>query len=211
MLPEVELRPVSREDVARMAQWLKDPEVNGSWYGVDARGNPVHIGYVPEQLIHASAEDWRAAFDSEHRKIFSVYLPSGEHIGEAQLEIDPVLHSGEVFILIGRKDLWFRGYGSAAMIKLLDLAFYTYKLHRVSADVPSYNQPALYMCENIGFHLEGYLRGRRYKDGKWYDSVVMGLLEDEYARRRARLVGQAAPQATSGGTSSPSTPTPPSG
>jgi RimJ/RimL family protein N-acetyltransferase len=29
------------------------------------------------------------------------------------------------------------------------------------------------------------MRGTRFKDGKWYDSVVMGMLVDEYQRRKA--------------------------
>ena len=36
--------------------------------------------------------------------------------------------------------------------------------------------------------LEGRLRGTHRKDGEWYDSMAMGLLFNEYARRRARLM-----------------------
>jgi RimJ/RimL family protein N-acetyltransferase len=48
------------------------------------------------------------------------------------------------------------------------------------------------MFRHVGFVLEGHLRGTHRKDGQWYDSSAMGLLAEEYTRRRARLVGSPA-------------------
>lgn len=191
MLPDVRLDSVSREDVQRIAEWLKDPDVNGSWYGVDEQGEPVHIGYSPERLLKASPAEWDEMFNNDVRKIYSVFTAEGEHIGEGQMVIEAPLWEAQMFILVGRKDLWYRGYGTGGLAHLLDLAFYTYGLHRAWVDVPEYNLPAVHMCERIGFILEGRLRGTHPKGGEWYDSVAMGLLSDEYTRRRARLFEQA--------------------
>ena len=65
----------------------------------------------------------------------------------------------------------------------------TYELHRVWVDVPEYNQHALQMFRHLGFVLEGHLRKTHRKEDAWYDSFAMGLLVDEYSRRRARLTG----------------------
>ena len=188
MLPEIRLTQVSREDVTRVAQWLDDEEVNGSWYGASEQGEPLHIGYSPRGILQASSSEWDELFGDESRKIFSVHKADGEHVGEAQMVIEAPLWEAQLFILIGRKDLWYRGYGTAALVQLLDLAFYTYELHRAWVDLPEYNLPAIHMCERIGFVLEGHLRGTHPKDGQWYDSLAMGLLSSEYARRRARLM-----------------------
>ena len=115
----------------------------------------------------------------------------GKHIGEGQMVIEAPLWEAQLFILIGQKDLWYRGYGTAGLVRLLDLAFYNHGLHRAWVDVPDYNLPAIHMCERIGFVLEGRLRGTHPKGGEWFDSLAMGLLSNEYARRRARLVQQA--------------------
>ncbi len=196
MLPGVQLNRVSHEDVQRIALWLQDPEVNGSWYGTDEHGEPLHIGYSPKGLANATIGDWDLAFDSPVRKIFSVVTDGGEHIGETQMVIEEPLREAQMHVLIGRKDLWYQGYGTAALLHLLDLAFHTYGLHRAWVDVPEYNKPALHICERLGFVLEGRLRGTHPKDGKWYDSMAMGLLSNEYARRRARLLeGADAPSA----------------
>ena len=188
MLPEVRLSEITREDVARMAEWLQDKEVNASWYGADEKGEPLHIGYTPSQMLDASEEHWQEVFHSDVRKIYSVHSANGDHIGEGQILIEAPLWEAQLFILVGRKELWYRGYGTAGLVHLLDLAFYTYNLHRAWVDIPEYNLPALHMCERIGFKLEGRLRGTHPKDGEWHDSLAMGLLTEEYVRRRARLM-----------------------
>lgn len=192
MLPEATLALVTREDVQRLAQWLDDDDVNGSWYGRGEDGQPMHIGYSPREMLQASADQWRQVFENEDRKIFSIRDRDGQHVGEGQLLTEPVLLEAQLFIIIGRKELWHQHYGTTALLKLLDHAFWNHQLHRVWADVPAYNQHALEMFRHVGFVLEGHLRGTHRKDGQWYDSSAMGLLAEEYTRRRARLVGSPA-------------------
>ena len=188
MLPEVRLTPVTTDDVRRLEGWLQDPEVTASWYGTDDQGEPMHIGYSPKNVLQADAGAWDEVFNDDTRRTFSVLTGDGQHVGEAQMVIEAPLREAQLFILIGEKELWYRGFGTAALVQLLDLAFYTYGLHRAWVDVPEYNLPAIHMCERIGFILEGRLRATHPKDGNWYDSLAMGLLSNEYARRRARLV-----------------------
>ena len=192
MLPEVTLQQVSRDDVVRLDQWLRDEEVSASWYGTDAAGEPIHVGYSPERVLEGTTQQWDQAFSDDERKISSIYATEEGHIGEGQVVLEQEVRSAHIFILIGRKDLWHHHYGSAAMVKLLDAAFYTYNMHRAWVAVPEYNLPALRMCEHIGFVLEGRLRRRQLRGGQWYDSLSMGLLADEYSRRRARLLTEEA-------------------
>lgn len=192
MFPDVTLRPVSREDVERLVSWLSDPEVSSLWYGLGEDRVPLHIGYSPHLMCQATDQEWQLVFGDEDRKIYSIYTSGGDHVGEGQLIIEWPLSEAQVFILIGRKDLWHHHYGTMTMIKILNLAFDTFGLHRVRVDVPEYNVHALQMCRHIGFVLEGQLRKTHRKDDHWYDSIAMGLLADEYSRRRARLMGVAA-------------------
>ena len=188
MIPDLTLTEVSRDDVARIGRWLEDTEVMGLWYGADEQGEPLHIGYSPKEMLQADEAEWGRVFNDDARKIFSVYDAQESHIGEVQIVVEPLLHEAQVFVIIGRKDLWLHHFGSAAMLKVLDIAFYEYNLHRIWVDVPVYNVHAEHMCARLGFVLEGHLRSTHPKDGEWYDSVIMGLLETEYARRRPRLL-----------------------
>ena len=192
MFPEVQLTAITREDVARVDEWLNDTEVNSSWYGVDQHGLPLHIGYSPHEMRQASDDEWQQVFQDDDRKILSVYTREGDHIGEGQLVIEWTRLEAQLFLLVGRKDLWHHHYGTAALILLLDEAFDTCQLHRVWVDVPEYNEHALEMFRHLGFVLEGHLRGTHRKNDEWYDSMAMGLLSDEYSRRRARVLGNPA-------------------
>ena len=191
MFPEVALLPPSREDVQRMADWLNDSDVTSLWYGHGEDGTPLHSGYSPHRILQGSEAEWSRVFESEDHKIFSIYIKDGEHIGEAQLAIQWALQEAQLYIIIGRKDLWHQHYGTMALVLLLDRAYETYELHRVWADVPEYNEHALQMFRHLGFVLEGHLRKTHRKDEIWYDSFAMGLLTDEYTRRRSRLMGSA--------------------
>ena len=188
MFPEIKLTTGTREDVKRITEWLDDAEVNSMWYGLGGDGKPLHIGYSPHELLEASDEQIQQVFEDEVRRIYSVYTDDGAHIGEGQLVVESPLMEAQLFLLVGRKDLWHHHYGTMAMIKLLDEAYEDHGLHRVWVDVPEYNEHALQMCQHLGFVLEGHLRKTHRKDGQWYDSSAMGLLAEEYMRRRSRLM-----------------------
>ena len=192
MFPEVQLMATTREDIERLVEWLDDAEVNSMWYGMGEDGFPIHIGYSPHQILQASDDELKQLLEHEDRKIYSVYTSEGEHIGEGQLVVEWPLLEAQLVLLVGRKDLWHQHYGTMALIRLLDEAYDHHGLHRVWVDVPEYNEHALQMCRQLGFVLEGHFRKAHRKDGEWYDSSAMGLLVDEYARRRARLVGSPA-------------------
>jgi len=189
MLSEVILRPVTREDVQRLVVWLSDEEVNSLWYGVGEGGFPLHVGYSPRHILEAPESEWRLVFENDDRMVYAIYTKEGEHIGEGQLAVEWAQQEAQLFVMVGRKDLWHHHYGTMALVALLDEAYETHGLHRVWVDIPDYNEHALQMCRHLGFVLEGHLRKTHRKNDNWYDSFAMGLLADEYFRRRSRLMG----------------------
>ena len=192
MFPEVTLVTPTREDVQRLSEWLNDTEVSDVWFGVGDAGKPLHATYTPEAILAGGAEEWDHVFNDQNRSIFSVYNEDGEHIGEGQLLVEWPLEEAQAHLLIGRKDLWHHHYGTSALIGLLDHAFGPLGLHRVWVDVSEYNEPGMQMVQHVGFVLEGHLRKTHRKNNEWFDSAVLGLLSEEYPRRRARLLETAA-------------------
>ena len=186
MIPSIKLCQVSREDVARIAEWLEDSEISEMWFGRYTYGEPAHLGYEPRKMLNATEEEWNEVFDDPHhephRDIFSFYNASDEHVGEGQLAIDEPLGDAQLSILIGRKDLWHHGFGTAATLALLDHVFNQLDLYRAWVDVPEYNTHAREMCEHVGFVHEGTLRKSRPHHGARFDSVIMGMLRSEYDR-----------------------------
>ena len=188
MFPQVTLSTPTREDVERLSEWLEDNEVNESWYGMGEDGRPLHAGYAPSNILEGDSNDWDRVFNDDNRKVFAVYSSEGAHIGEAQLVIEWPLQEAQAFILVGRKDLWHHHYGTTALVSLLDHAFNDMGLHRIWVDVPEYNKSAMAMVEHIGFVVEGHFRKAHRRGDQWFDSYALGLLAEEYPRRRARLM-----------------------
>ena len=132
-LPKTLLREVSRDDVKRVMDWLKDDEVSESWYGRYSYGDPAHLGYDPQNMIDASEEEWERTFNDPnhepHRTILSITKSDEEHVGEIQLSIDEALGDAQLSILIGRKDLWHKGYGSSVLLMIMEYVFEKLKLY----------------------------------------------------------------------------------
>ncbi len=179
----VTLRTVTRDDVGRIRKWLGDEEMSESWFGRYSYGDPAHLGYHPEEMERASDEEWERVFSGPEHRMLSIYTDDGNHIGEVHVAIEETLGDGHISIIIGRKDMWHKGYGTAGMRTVLEMAFNEWGLYRVWADVPEYNTAALAMCEHLGFVHEGTLRKSRPHEGSRFDSVVMGMLATEYAAR----------------------------
>ena len=51
------------------------------------------------------------------------------------------------------------------------------------------------MVQHVGFVVEGHLRKTHPKNNEWFDSTVLGLLSEEYARRRVKLMETAVTEA----------------
>lgn len=181
----VTLRQVTREDVSRIRQWLEDDEVSKSWFGRYSYGEPAHLGYRPNEMETAEDDEFDRVFHDPSHVTLSLYSADADHIGEVHIGLEEALGDGQLSILIGRKDLWNRGYGAAGVRAALDMAFNEYGLYRVWVDIPEYNMAARSLFERMGFVHEGTLRKSRPHEGSRFDSAVMGLLAAEYAQRSA--------------------------
>ena len=182
----VSLQHVTREDVHRLQDWLENDEMVESWFGRYSYGDPAHLGYHPERVADMVDAQWNSVFEDPEHRIMSVYTREGEHIGELHVAIEEALADGQISILIGRKDKWHEGYGTAAVKAGLQLCFDEWALYRVWADIPEYNTHARAMFEHLGFKHEGTLRQSRPHEGARFDSVVVGILATEYATQSSQ-------------------------
>ena len=184
MLPIVQLRRVTRDDVQRISGWLSDYDVASSWFGHYACGDPVHRGYEPGLMMGASSENWVRVFDHDRRRvIFSIYAGDEGHIGESQAVFDDD-GDVEISLLIGRKDLWHRGFGAAAAIQLLDRLFYDYPVDQAWVSIPQDNIAALRLFSRLGF---SYLCEKslcQTPDGGELRTTIMALPASEYLDRK---------------------------
>ena len=96
------------------------------------------------------------------------------------INIDTKNRNAECIIDIGEKEYWGKGYGTEALKTLLEYAFLELNLHRVSLRVFSLNEKAIRIYDKLGFMKEGVMRESLYRNGKWHDIIIMGVLKREY-------------------------------
>ena len=89
---------------------------------------------------------------------------------------------------IGEAEARGRGAGRAAHALALEDAF-GLGLRRVWSEVIAGNETALKAQFAAGFRREGYLRRHAWKYGEARDVVVLGVLAEEWAERRAAVLG----------------------
>jgi RimJ/RimL family protein N-acetyltransferase len=98
--------------------------------------------------------------------------------------IDWVSGNAWVGIGIGEREYWGKGYGSDAMNVLLDFAFGSLNLKRISLTVFEYNERAIKSYLKVGFREEGRMRQWMQRAGERYDLIFMGILREEWEERQ---------------------------
>jgi RimJ/RimL family protein N-acetyltransferase len=87
-------------------------------------------------------------------------------------------------IALGREYVG-RGYGTDAMRVIVSYGFREMGLHRIQLGVAPFNPAGIRAYEKAGFVGEGRLRESVLHDGRWYDEVLMSVLDHEWAARRS--------------------------
>lgn len=181
---QVILRWLTADDVGALHEIFSDPEV-------------ARYLAIPR---HQSRADTESFLDGIHEgfRTLSLYQwgieRSGRVIGTCTLGgIDWENRRAEIGFALGRAS-WGQGLMPDALGALIDHSFEDMGLHRIEADVDPRNGASLRLLEKLGFRREGYLRERYLKDGEVQDSVLLGLLRQDYLEADVHL------------TSSPETP-----
>lgn len=88
---------------------------------------------------------------------------------------------------IFNKSNFSKGYGTEAIILALNYGFGMFNLHKIYLDVLNFNDRGLHVYEKIGFIKEGVLREDIYFNHRYYDVIMMSILEDEFKERYLNL------------------------
>lgn len=165
------LRPLEESD-DRCQVWINDPEVR-----------QFVMNAFP--INHAAELEWLKSIGQGNPPshiVFAIVLNEGDrYIGNIGLHgIDWVNRQTETGTIIGEKDCWDKGYGTEAKQLLIKYAFKTLGLHRLVSTVIANNERSLKCQLKCGYVEEGRTRRSIYKDGEWYDLIILGLLADEW-------------------------------
>lgn len=82
---------------------------------------------------------------------------------------------------------WGRGYATEAARAIVHFGFTELNVHRIWAWCIAENVGSARVLEKVGMQLEGRLRDKEYFKGRWWDTLVFGILDHEWKARHPGL------------------------
>ncbi len=180
---KVRLVPLEKErHFENAVRWLNDPEIT-KW---------TLVGDFPLTRLQEQEFFERMARATEQQTDlgFAIETLEEEHIGFAGLHAISYRHgvatSGTI---IGRPQLWNRGYGSDAIAVRSRFVFEVLGLRMVMSEVMAENLGSLRALLKNGYREYGRIPGRTWKRGAYRDSVYLVLTREEWQRRQGAEKG----------------------
>ena len=173
---KVLLRPIKKSDIPLFVKWFNDQEVT-----------QYLVMYLPMTEIYE--EKWVEKLSIERvgvDVIFVIEAMAGEDketvpIGTCGLHnIRPKDRDADLGIAIGEKDYWEKGYGTETAALLIKYGFEQLNLHRISSGAIEFNKRSRSLHKKLNFHQEGRLRKAMFRNGRYWDHILFGLLREEW-------------------------------
>lgn len=174
------LRPIRRSDLGNMLKWYNDPDV---------------IQYLSLYLpmTEIGEEKWLENICTKRKDtdvVFMIEAIRGRKkipIGSCGLHrINWKDRDAEFGIAIGEKKFWSNGYGTEAAELIIGYGFDQLNMHRISSGAYGFNGRSIKMHLKLGFKKEGVIRKGIFKNGKYQDKVLFGILKGERKKQKEK-------------------------
>jgi len=163
------VRPLELDDLEDLYTWFNDPDfsywVSGGWPLVT--------------MLRREAVE-KELYEADQNRYALTDL-NGLLIGTVGFDqVNLTARSARIFIGIGNKAYWSKGFGSDALQIFIRFLFNQWNFRRLTAETWQLNTRALACFQKLGFKLEGTLREAYYVDGQYYDGLLLGLLRKDF-------------------------------
>ncbi len=168
----IRLRAPMEEDIDPLFALFSDPEVMRYWSRDPMRERGEALAYlrsIIEGFVKRELLNWIIAGRSDNRMIgtCTLYDLQPQHLrAGVGYALSPAEHG--------------KGLAREAVALAIDWAFSELRLHRLEADVEPRNVPSQKLLLALCFQREGLLRGRFCTTQEIQDSLVFGLLAEEW-------------------------------
>ena len=172
----VKLRAYKEEDIELATEFINDEE----------NKKLLCIG-VPFPMTKWEEESW-----IKSRKVGINYtydfaiesLESGKYIGGCSInESDTKNRRCTIGIMIGDKTCWSKGYGSDALNVLIKFIFEELNMEKIKLCVFEFNGRAKACYKKVGFKEEGILKKEIFRNGKYYDVILMAMFREDFEKK----------------------------
>lgn len=162
------LRAYREEDIPKATSFVNDEELK-----------KLLVTNIPFPMTLWEEEEWVKSQKSSQNGSYNFAIEDIEtkaYIGGCGIqEVNWLSRVATVGIMIGDKEYWGKGYGTDAMKVLMDFIFNKMNIRKIRLSTFSFNMRARKSYEKCGFEVEGILKDEIFKDGKYYDEIIMSV------------------------------------
>ncbi|MCX6150723.1 MAG: GNAT family protein [Ignavibacteriales bacterium] len=171
---QIYLRPLKENDLELVEFGKNNPDVRETLF--------LFAPMTTEQ-VKAELNQWSS---SKEIMLFTICRQQDDvAVGQTALvRIDYVSRAAVFYVAIYDPQFWSKGYGSEATRMMLKFSFDILNLNRVQLHVCVDNTKGVAAYKKAGFKVEGTLRKAMYHKNKYIDFYVMGILREEFYKRK---------------------------
>lgn len=173
------LTAVERADLRQLLDWRNNPDFRR------------HFREYRE-LSYSQQEQWfeEKVLNDPTTMMFAVRkLNDGDLIGCCGfVYINWVHRHADLSLYIGWKDAYIdtRGFAEDCTRTLLQYGFGELGLHKVWTEIYEFDDKKRKLYDTFGFHLDGVLRDNYFHEGKFWNSHILSLLDNEFLDNRRK-------------------------
>ncbi|MCK8493081.1 UDP-4-amino-4,6-dideoxy-N-acetyl-beta-L-altrosamine N-acetyltransferase [Spirosoma sp. RP8] len=169
---DIELTPLTEEDIELVRTWRNMPEVS-------------QYMYTSEMITYEQQASWFARIKNDSTCRYWVITYNNQKVGLASITgISHTLSSCYWAFYLGDVTIRKGGLGAKVEFNVLDYVFSELKLNKLRCEVMTFNEKVISMHEKFGFRREAYYRQHVKKDGIWQDVVSLAILKSEWESYR---------------------------
>lgn len=173
---KVDLRGLRREDMPAYRSWIDNPAVT---MFMETGWRPASEQDLEELYRVSTAAPDTVAFAIVDKSSSKVVGCCGLYV------IQWICRRADFRIIIGEPDAWNKGVGSEAARLTVAYGFDKLNLETIYLGVNTENEGAIKSYEKAGFVREGVRRKLIYRNGRYYDALMMSVLREEYVAGKA--------------------------
>jgi RimJ/RimL family protein N-acetyltransferase len=157
------------------------------------QSDPRYLRYYPwtgrtetevKDFIQMFLEDQQAAMPRRRWQLAITLPGDGRLIGNCGLRLDAGgARSGNIGYELDPR-AWGHGYATEAARSMLAFGFEEINLHRVWSWCIADNAASARVLEKLGMRQEGRQRENEWFKGRWWDTLLYGMLEHEWRATR---------------------------
>lgn len=163
------LSPMNSEDYLKYAEWMNSDVVSKN------------IGNYSSVVSIDGEKVWLENATSQKYNFAIIKKEDDTLMGNISLmHVHDVNRTAELGIFIGDENNLSKGFGSEAIMLLLDYAFNYINLNNIMLKVFAINKRAIKAYEKCGFKTFGVWKECRYFNGEYSDEMYMSITKKEY-------------------------------